>query len=48
MVRVNGEDLYADFEALKQDIAVVPQKDVLHDSLTLGTALRYTAELRST
>ena len=45
-VLVNGEDLYANFEALKQDIAVVPQKDVLHDSLAVGRALRYTAELR--
>lgn len=45
-VRVNGEDLYARFAALKQDIAVVPQKDVLHDSLAVGTALGYTAELR--
>ena len=45
-VALNGEDLYAHFEALKEDIAVVPQKDVLHDPLTLGAALRYTAELR--
>jgi ABC-type multidrug transport system ATPase subunit len=45
-VSLNGEDLYAHFEALKEDIAVVPQKDVLHDSLTLGAALRYTAALR--
>jgi ABC-type multidrug transport system ATPase subunit len=45
-VTINGEDLHANFEALKRDIAVVPQKDVLHDSLALGTALRYTAELR--
>ncbi len=46
VVTLNGEDLYADFEALKGDIAVVPQKDVLHDSLATGAALRYTAELR--
>ncbi|HUE14201.1 MAG TPA: FHA domain-containing protein [Planctomycetaceae bacterium] len=46
VVAVNGEDLYADFEAIKGDIAVVPQKDVLHDSLAVGAALRYTAELR--
>ncbi len=46
VVRVNGEDLYVNFDALKQDIAVVPQKDVLHDTLSLGSALRYTAELR--
>src|SRR5262245_14073575 len=45
-VLVNGLDLYANFEALKQDIAVVPQRDVLHESLAIETALRYTAELR--
>jgi ABC-type multidrug transport system ATPase subunit len=45
-VTVNGEDLFAHFEALKEDIAVVPQKDILHDSLAVGAALRYTAELR--
>jgi ABC-type multidrug transport system ATPase subunit len=45
-VTVNGEDLYVHFASLKQDIAVVPQRDVLHDSLAVGTALGYTAELR--
>ncbi len=46
VVTLNGENLYADFEALKGDIAVVPQKDILHDSLATGAALGYTAELR--
>jgi ABC-type multidrug transport system ATPase subunit/pSer/pThr/pTyr-binding forkhead associated (FHA) protein len=45
-VLLNGRDLHANFEALKQDIAVVPQKDVLHESLTVGQALWYTARLR--
>jgi ABC transport system ATP-binding/permease protein len=45
-VSVNGEDLHAQFGALKGDIAVVPQKEALHDSLPVGAALRYTAELR--
>jgi ABC-type multidrug transport system ATPase subunit len=45
-VLLNGKDLYANFEALKQDIAVVPQKDVLHESLSVGRALWYTAKLR--
>jgi ABC-type multidrug transport system ATPase subunit/pSer/pThr/pTyr-binding forkhead associated (FHA) protein len=45
-VTINGEDLHANFEVLKRDIAVVPQKDLLHESLALGKALRYTAELR--
>ncbi len=45
-VTLNGADLYANFEALKQDIAVVPQRDLLHDLLTVEKALRYTARLR--
>jgi len=45
-VTINGEDLYVSFEALKQDIAVVPQHDVLHDRLTLQDALTCTARLR--
>ncbi|HEX3150823.1 MAG TPA: FHA domain-containing protein [Gemmataceae bacterium] len=45
-VLVNGQDLHANFDALKKDLALVPQKDVLHDSLTVGQALRYTARLR--
>ncbi len=45
-VLLNGKDLHANFEALKQDIAVVPQKDVLHDSLAVDQALWYTAKLR--
>jgi ABC-type multidrug transport system ATPase subunit len=43
---VNGTDLHAHFDVLKQDIAVVPQKDILHDSLSVGDALWYTARLR--
>jgi ABC-type multidrug transport system ATPase subunit/ABC-type multidrug transport system permease subunit len=46
VVLVNGQDLHAHFDALKQDIAVTPQKDILHDSLTVGDALWYTARLR--
>ena len=45
-VLVNGEDLYENFGALKQDIAVVPQKEALHDSLAADKALHFTAELR--
>lgn len=45
-VLINGQDLHANFDALKKDLALVPQKDVLHDSLTVGQALRYTARLR--
>jgi ABC-type multidrug transport system ATPase subunit/pSer/pThr/pTyr-binding forkhead associated (FHA) protein len=45
-VAVNGRDLHAHFAALKQDIAVVPQRDALHETLPVGAALGYTAELR--
>ncbi len=45
-VLVNGQDLHANFDALKQDLALVPQKDVLHDALTVGQALGYTSRLR--
>ena len=45
-VQVNEQDLHTHFDALKQDIAVVPQKDILHDSLSVGDALWYTARLR--
>lgn len=45
-VSLNGEDLYANFDSLKYDIAVVPQRDVLHDLLPLDVALGFTARLR--
>ena len=45
-VLLNNQDLFANFANLKQDIALVPQKDVLHDSLRVEQALRYTAKLR--
>jgi ABC-type multidrug transport system ATPase subunit len=45
-VTVNGVDLHGNFEALKQDIAMVPQHNVLHEPLTLRQALTYTAKLR--
>ena len=46
IVLLNGRDLHANFQALKQDIAFVPQQDVLHEQLTLRQALDYTAQLR--
>jgi ABC-type multidrug transport system ATPase subunit len=45
-VLLNNCDLHANFEAVKQDIAFVPQQDVLHEQLTLRQALDYTAQLR--
>ena len=45
-VLLNGQNLYTEFDLLKQNLAVVPQKDVLHDVLPLNSALWYTAKLR--
>ena len=45
-VLLNNCDLHANFQAVKQDIAFVPQQDVLHEQLTLRQALDYTAQLR--
>ena len=45
-VFLNNVSLYANFQALKQGIAFVPQQDVLHEGLTLRQALAYTAQLR--
>jgi ABC-type multidrug transport system ATPase subunit len=45
-ILLNDRDLHADFQALKQGIAFVPQQDVLHEQLTLRQALDYTAQLR--
>jgi ABC-type multidrug transport system ATPase subunit len=45
-VTIDGDNLYENFDALKQNIAVVPQKDVLHELLSVRTALTYTARLR--
>jgi ABC-type multidrug transport system ATPase subunit len=45
-VLLNDVDLHANFQALKRDIAFMPQHDVLHEQLTLRQALGYTARLR--
>jgi ABC-type multidrug transport system ATPase subunit len=45
-VMLNGQDLHTHFASLKQDIAFVPQQDVLHEQLTLRQALTYAAQLR--
>jgi len=45
-VWINDLSLYANFDVLKEDIALVPQHDVLHEELTLNEALGYTATLR--
>jgi len=45
-VKLNGTNLHDSFDAMKQDIAFVPQQDVLHEQLTLRQALDYAAQLR--
>jgi ABC-type multidrug transport system ATPase subunit len=45
-VLLNGLDLAANFDAVKQDMVVVPQKDVVLESLSVGRSLWYTARLR--
>ena len=45
-VLLNGNDLYAAFDALKATIGYVPQDDIVHRELTVGRSLEYTARLR--
>lgn len=45
-VQVNGRDLHRNFEALKEDIVVVPQSCGMHDSLSVYQTLDFTAALR--
>lgn len=45
-VYVNDVDVYANFESLKHDMALVPQRDVLHRHLSVQQALKFTARLR--
>ena len=46
IVLLNGQNLYTHFDAIKKNMALVPQKDVLHSELPLRHALLYTAKLR--
>lgn len=45
-VLLNEISLYENFQTVKQSIALVPQKDVLHEDLTLEECVGYTAKLR--
>ncbi|MGA9532225.1 MAG: FHA domain-containing protein [Anaerolineales bacterium] len=45
-VRVNGRDLYEQYEDYRAKIGYVPQADILHSSLTVDRALWYSAQLR--
>jgi ABC-type multidrug transport system ATPase subunit len=45
-VSVNGEDLYSQFERLRDNIGYVPQKDIVHLPLTVRQELTFAARLR--
>lgn len=45
-VLVNDIDIYSHFDAVRNDIGFVPQKDIIHMELTVYQALDYAAQLR--
>jgi len=45
-VFINDLDLYQNFNALRRSIGYVPQRDILHDGLTVERTLFYAAKLR--
>ncbi len=45
-VTVNGIDVYKNFDAIRNEIGFVPQKDIIHMELTVFQALDYAAQLR--
>jgi ABC-type multidrug transport system ATPase subunit len=45
-VRVNDIDVYRNFDAIRNDIGYVPQRDIIHMELTVYQALNYSAQLR--
>ena len=46
IVLLSNRDLYANFENMKQDLVVVPQRELLFEQLTVEKMLLYTARLR--
>ncbi|MDR0390868.1 MAG: ATP-binding cassette domain-containing protein [Planctomycetaceae bacterium] len=46
IVKIGGMILHENFTLLKQRIAVVPQRDILYESLSTNDGLIYTAKLR--
>ena len=46
VVLVNGNDLYREFNAYRSQIGYVPQKDIVHNDLTVIEALDFAAQLR--
>jgi ABC-type multidrug transport system ATPase subunit/pSer/pThr/pTyr-binding forkhead associated (FHA) protein len=45
-VFVNGIDVYQNFDAIRNEIGYVPQKDIIHMELTVYQALDFAAQLR--
>jgi len=45
-VLVNDIDIYTHFDAVRNEIGFVPQKDIIHMELTIYQALDYAAQLR--
>jgi ABC transport system ATP-binding/permease protein len=45
-VLVNGIDVYKNFDAIRNEIGFVPQRDIIHMELTVWQALDYAARLR--
>jgi ABC-type multidrug transport system ATPase subunit len=45
-VLANKEDFYKHFDSFRQSLGYVPQKDIVHNGLTVYRALHYTARLR--
>lgn len=45
-VHVNGIDVYRNFDAIRNDIGYVPQRDIIHMELSVYQALDYAAQLR--
>lgn len=45
-VFINDLDLYNNFNAVRRSIGYVPQRDILHDALTVEKTLYYSAKLR--
>lgn len=44
-IRINGFDLAKDYSLFKGNVAYVPQREILHDTLTLKETLMYAMEL---
>lgn len=45
-VFLNGENVYTNYEVLRTRMATVPQRDLQHDTLSVSSALTFTANLR--